>query len=128
MLSVTSVFAALLSILFLTLSARVIVYRRSNLISLGDHGDKTLETRIRAHANCAEYAPMGLILLGLVELAGAPTVAVVVLGLMLLSGRLIHAIGFWGARPVLGLRTVGMVLTLLMLAVSAIGLLLHAVF
>jgi len=128
MLPITSVFAALITLLFLTLSARVITYRRGNLISLGDNGDKALETRIRAQANCAEYAPLGVIMLGLVEMAGAPAIATIILGLMLLTGRLLHGIGFWGARPAMGLRVPGMVLTLTMLLVSAIGLLLHALF
>lgn len=128
MLAITSVFAALIALVFLVLSARVITYRRGKLISLGDHGDKALETRIRAQANCAEYAPLGLILLGLVEMAGAPALATVILGLMLFVGRLLHGLAFWGARPVMGLRVPGMLLTLIMMAVSAVGLLLHAVF
>lgn len=127
-LPITSVFAALITLLFLTLSFRVIFYRRGNLISLGDHGDKALETRIRAQANCAEYAPLGVILLGLVEVAGAPAIATVLLGLMLFIGRLLHGIGFWGERPVMALRVYGMVLTTSMMGVSAVGLLLHGLF
>jgi uncharacterized membrane protein YecN with MAPEG domain len=128
MLPITAIFAALIALLFLTLSFRVIFYRRGKLISLGDQGDKALETRIRAQANCAEYAPLGLILLGLVEITGAPTLAVVILGGMLFLGRLLHGIGFWGARPVMFLRVWGMILTTLMMFASAIGLLAHATF
>lgn len=128
MLPITSVFAALIALLYLTLTARVIRYRRGNLISLGDHGDKALETRMRAHGNCAEYAPFGLILLALVEMAGAPTIAVILLGLLLLVGRVVHGVGFWGERPVMKLRVLGMVLTLVMILISALGLLLHGLF
>lgn len=128
MLIHTSFFAALIAILFLVLSFRVIFYRRGNLISLGDHGDKALETRIRAQANCAEYAPIGLILLGLVEMNGAPASAVIVLGITLTLGRLLHGIGFWGNRPVMAFRVPGMILTTGMIFVAAVGLLLHGLF
>ncbi|SEW21720.1 hypothetical protein SAMN04488515_1654 [Cognatiyoonia koreensis] len=128
MLPITSVFAALIALLFLALSFHVIAYRRAKLISLGDHGDKALETRVRAQANCAEYAPLGLILLALVEMAGAPAVATIVLGMALLAGRLLHAVGFWGERPVMAFRVYGMLLTTGMIFVAAIGLLLHRLF
>ena len=83
-------YAALLGFILLALSARVIVYRRSHKISLGDTGDKALLKRMRAQSNFVEYAPMGLILLVLVELTGAPAIAVHVLGLMLVAGRAMH--------------------------------------
>ncbi len=123
MLSITTIYAAIIALLFLALSFRVITYRRGNLISLGDHGDKALETRIRAQGNCAEYAPIGLILLGLVELNGAAPIIIHLLGLMLLAGRLMHGIGFWGDRPVMLLRVWGMLLTTGMIGLSAFGLL-----
>lgn len=128
MFVITSLYAGLLGLLFLTLSYRVIFYRRGKLISLGDHGDKALETRIRAQANCAEYAPLGLILLALTESTGAPGLAVHCLGLMLFAGRLFHGISFWGERPTMPLRVAGMVLTTLMIAASALGLIAHGLF
>jgi len=127
-LPITSIVAALIALLFLTLSFRVIFYRRGKLISLGDHGDKELETRIRGQANCAEYAPIGLILLALVENTGAPAIAVITLGGMLFIGRLLHGIGFWGARPNMKLRVPGMILTTLMIFAAALGLLFHGLF
>jgi uncharacterized membrane protein YecN with MAPEG domain len=100
MLEITSLYAGLLALLFLWLSARVIVYRRGNKISMGDHGDNSLLKRMRAQGNCAEYAPFGVLLLALVEMSGAPNVAVHLLGLMLLSGRALHAWGFSASPPV----------------------------
>ncbi|WP_375265884.1 MAPEG family protein [Planktotalea sp.] len=128
MLEITSLYASFLALLFLALSARVIVYRRGNKISMGDNGDNSLLKRMRAQGNFAEYAPFGLLLLALVELSDAPNIAVHLLGLMLLSGRLLHAWGFSASPPVMNGRVLGMVLTLTMILFSALGLLLHSVF
>lgn len=123
MFVITSLYAALIAILFLALSFRVIAYRRGKLVSLGAEGHPALETRMRAQGNCAEYAPIGLILLGLVEAAGYPVLLVHALGALLFLGRLLHGVGFWGDRPVMRLRVVGMLMTITMIAVSALLLL-----
>jgi uncharacterized membrane protein YecN with MAPEG domain len=127
-LSITPIYAALIAALYLFLSARVITYRRGHRVNLGDEGDSKLLRRVRAHANCAEYAPFALVLLLLIELQGAPSVALHVLGLSLLVGRLMHGIGLSLRRQNFTLRVGGMALTLTMIAVSAAGLLLHALF
>ncbi len=122
---VTPIYAAILTLLFLALSARVIVYRRANRLSLGDEGNRSLLKRMRAQANCAEYAPMALILLFLVELQGAPALALHALGMTLLAGRLLHGYGFSARPPSMNLRVLGMTLTLLMLSLASLGLLAH---
>lgn len=127
-LPITSLYASLIALIFLALSARVIMYRRSNQLGLGDHGDKSLLKRMRAQANCAEYAPIGVILLSLVELSSAPAFVIHALGAMLLLGRALHAYGFSASPPVMILRQIGMVLTLTMIALAALGLLMHSLF
>lgn len=124
-LAVTPLYAALLTLLYLALTARVVRYRRANLISLGDGDDKALLKRIRAQANCVEYAPLGVVLLLLIELTGAPALALHLLGIALLAGRVLHAIGFSSTPQKMPLRFIGMVLTLSMLLLSALGLLAH---
>ena len=69
---------------------------------------------------------LGLILLVLVELRGAPPMAVHALGLMLLGGRVLHALSFRGVKPDERLRAPGMGLTFAMLVFSSLGLLGHA--
>ncbi|MGB7318087.1 MAG: MAPEG family protein [Planktotalea sp.] len=128
MLAVTSIYAGLIALIFIILSLRVIRYRRGNRISLGDAGDISLLKRMRAHANCAEYAPIGLLLLALVELSTAPVLAVHILGAMLLIGRALHAWGFSASPPVMGARVLGTVLTLSMILLSALGLVFHGLF
>lgn len=126
-IAITPIYASLIALLFLFLSARVIRYRRGNLISVGDAGDKALLQRMRAQANCAEYAPVALLLMLLVELQGAPAIAVHCVGAMLLVGRVAHAYGFSQHPQIMGLRVLGMLLTLTMILVTALGLLVHAV-
>lgn len=128
MLSITAIYASLLALLLLVLTARVIRHRRSERVAIGDGGDEDLTWRIRAHANCAEYVPIGVVLLALVELQGAPGFAVHLLGIALLVGRILHGIGLSVRPQIMMLRVQGMLLTLIMIAVSALGLLVHAIF
>lgn len=123
--NITPVYAALITLIYFTLSWRVISYRRANLLSLGDSGDKNLLKRMRTQANCAEYAPLGLVLILLVELQGAPGIAVHGLGLLLLAGRIIHPLGFAVTPQKIILRQIGMALTFACLLLAALGLLGH---
>lgn len=126
--AVTSLYTALVALLFLVLSARVILYRRAHMISLGDTGDKALLKRMRAQANCGEYAPIALLLLLVAELNAAPALALHLMGLTLLVGRVLHAVGFSATPQRMILRQVGMVMTLGMILLSALGLIGHALF
>lgn len=126
--AVTSLYTALVALLFLVLSARVILYRRAHMISLGDTGDKALLKRMRAQANCGEYAPVALLLLLVAELNAAPALALHLMGLTLLVGRVLHAVGFSATPQRMILRQVGMVMTLGMILLSALGLIGHALF
>ena len=127
-LTVTPIYAALLTFLFIALSWYVIMYRRAKVISLGDNDDKALRKRMRAQANFIEYTPLGIILMLIAELQGAPAVALHAMGLALLVGRILHAVGFASTPQKIILRQIGMLLTLGMLALSAIGLLGHVLF
>ncbi len=126
MLPITSFYASLIAVVFLLLSARVIMYRRKNRLSLGDEGDKSLLKRMRAQANCAEYAPFALLLLALIEMTQTPNLIVHILGLMILAGRVLHGYGFSHSPPIMNFRVAGTALTLSMLALSAVILFLTA--
>ncbi|MEM8731545.1 MAG: MAPEG family protein, partial [Pseudomonadota bacterium] len=115
---ITSFYAALLTCLYLVLSARVILYRQNSRVSLGDDGDRQLLKRVRAQGNAAEYIPLGILLLALIELQGAPGIALHLLGLMLLVGRLLHGYALSGQPTGLFPRVAGMGLTLAMLGLS----------
>jgi uncharacterized membrane protein YecN with MAPEG domain len=116
-MQVTPLYAGLLAIWFVVLSARVIQKRRAG-ISLGDGGDAGMLRRIRAHANFAEYVPFVLVMMAVLESSGTSVYALHAIGVALLLGRLLHgyAFSFSDSFPV-G-RVAGTVLTLSTLVVS----------
>ena len=119
-LAVTPIYAGCLALLFVVLSVRVVLRRRTAKVSVGDGGDKDLIKRIRVQANCAEYAPLGILLLLIVELSGAAALTVHELGLMLVAGRAMHAVGMGLTPQIPALRIIGMGLTFTMIGLSAV--------
>lgn len=110
-LSISPLYAALIVVLFMYLSIRVIRYRRSERVAFGDQGDKTLLRLMRAHGNCAEYAPLGLILLAMAELADAGPIGLHLAGMALVVGRAVHGVGLAHFPRVIGCRVVGILAT-----------------
>jgi uncharacterized protein len=120
MATITGLYGAALAVLFVVLSARVILFRRANKVSLGDGGDPDLLGRIRAQGNFAEYAPFGLLLILIAELQGSPALWLHLCGLLLLTGRMMHGVNFSFGLRKMALRVGGMVLTLTALILAAI--------
>ncbi|PWG68537.1 hypothetical protein DF186_24935, partial [Enterococcus hirae] len=52
--------------------------------------DRGMLRVVRGHANFAEYVPLALVMLGILELSGTSPLVLHVLGLALLAGRLLH--------------------------------------
>jgi len=124
---ITPVFAGLLALLYVVLTVRVIAARRSERIGLGDQGNRKLMRRMRAHSNCAEYVPISLLLLLMLELMDGAPLLLWVLGTVLVAGRLAHAYGF-SQEPELGqLRVAGMALTFAVVVVAALANLVLAI-
>ena len=121
MLVTTAVFASILALMFIKLSFNVIGFRRKNKIALGAGGVDELERAIRAHGNFAEYVPLGLFLIGALELNGAPLELVALLGALLVVGRYFHAKGINEPPPEFTNRVRGMKLTFAALGLSAIA-------
>ena len=111
MLMVTSIIGSVLTIIFIKLSFAVIGLRRQNKIGLGNGGHEALERAIRAQGNFAEYVPFGLILIACLELNSAPWWLVLIPGITLIVGRLIHAIGINEPPPDYTKRVLGMKFT-----------------
>ena len=80
-----------------------------------------LDRAIRAHGNFSEYVPLGLLLIGALELNGAPLALVALLGLVLVFGRFFHAKGINQAPPEFSDRVRGMKLTFAALGLSALA-------
>ena len=111
MLLLTSIIASLLTIIFIKLSFAVIGLRRKNKVGLGSGGHDDLERAIRAQGNFVEYVPFGIILIACLELNGAPWWLVLILGITLIVGRLIHAVGINEPPPNFSKRVLGMKFT-----------------
>jgi hypothetical protein len=120
MLSITAFYAALLAMLYLVLSVRVIGWRRNARVSLGDGDNPELLRRIRVHANFAEYVPFTLLLMALAESMVPPHFLLHVAGLLLIAGRLLLAYGLSQSPPIMRYRSSGIVLTLTALGVAAL--------
>jgi len=108
-LPITSLLTAVFAIMMVALALQISWYRRKLRVSLGDGNDESLRRRIRAHGNFAEYVPLALIGLALIESAGGSALFVAILAVALLTSRIIHAIGivhFKAATP----RVIAMVI------------------
>ena len=111
MLIVTAIIASLLTMIFIKLSFAVIGLRRKNRVGLGSGGHDDLERAIRAQGNFVEYVPLGIILIACLELNGASWWLVLILGIMFIIGRLIHAVGINEPPPHFSKRVIGMKFT-----------------
>ena len=114
-------YAAILAFIYIAFTARVIRGRGQYRVNLGAGGNDDMERRIRVHGNFAEYVPFTLLLLLMDELRGLPPLALHLLCLGLLAGRLSHA---WGVARVghhFRFRVGGMALTLTVLALAALA-------
>jgi uncharacterized membrane protein YecN with MAPEG domain len=121
---ITGVFAAVIGILLLVLSAQVSRFRLKYKKDLGVTDDRDFEVAVRAQANLVEYAPTALIMLAIAELNGVPGGFIYWTGMALVTGRILHA---WGMIQGRGkshwARLAGILLTWLVILVAAVLLL-----
>ena len=117
---ITAFYAALLALLFIYLSARVIGQRRTARVEIGPGQDPELFRRMRVHANFAEYVPYAIVLIGLAESLKAPSMLLHGLGATLLIARLIHAYGLSQTPHVVRLRALGMIATFGVTGIAAL--------
>lgn len=118
-MTILPIYAALLVLLFVALSVRTVRVRRRLKIAIGDAGDREMLRAVRVHSNFAEYVPLALLAIYLVEVGGAPALLVHALGGGLLLGRVLHAVGVSRQREQFQYRVAGMLLTFAVLVVAA---------
>lgn len=121
MISITALYAALLTLLFVALSRNVILYRRRLRIAIGAEGDPDLLRRVRAQGNFSEYVPLAVVLIAFAEIQGLMPQLIHALGLALLTGRLAHAVGLTKTPEDFRFRVTGMALTFVVLTLAAIA-------
>ncbi len=108
---IAGLYIALNCIIFFWLTARVILKRRKEKVSLGDNDDSDLRKLIRSHGNFSETAPMAMI--GLLAIAALNGVALFmhIFGGAFILGRLLHAHGMMQTRAIGTGRPVGMMVS-----------------
>ena len=123
-LKITLLTAGFCGILLIILSALVIKIRFSSHISIGDQGNTQLQTRIRTQANFAEYVPIALILMAIIESSGGSELWLKIAGIVLVLSRVLHAIGMplKAPNPYRLLGVVGTFILILCLSIYAVTL------
>ncbi|WP_417309487.1 MAPEG family protein [Devosia sp.] len=117
---VTSIYAAIFTVLVIVLANIVSARRGKTGISILHGDDMNLALWIRRHGNLLETLPLALLLMALCEAAQLPALWLNAFGIGLLAARLAHLIGLSVDRPTAPLRIAGGALTqLLMLAAAA---------
>ena len=120
---ITALYTALFLLLMLALAANVVRWRMKAHVSLGDGGNKDLTAAVRCHGNAAEYVPLVLVGMGLLEMLGTSNMAIHLYGGLFLLGRLAHPLGLSQRKKVNILRQLGIVISWGVMLALAIHLL-----
>jgi uncharacterized membrane protein YecN with MAPEG domain len=115
---VTPLYAGLLTLWFVVLSARVVEIRRR--LPFGDNGDVAITRVVRAQANFAEYVPLALLMMGFLEVGRHSIYLLHALGIALVVARLLHGFALSFAWQPRSGRIAGAALTFIVLVVEAL--------
>lgn len=122
---ITGLFAALLALLYIRMSLKIVGLRRKLKISYGFGPQNEIIGPVSAHGNFAAYAPVLLVLLFLLEQSGdVPVVLIYLLGGVIFVGRLCHYQGVCAKKTDFKKRVLGMQLTIWPMILMSVGLIL----
>lgn len=113
-LPITLTIAGAAAIVNLWLALRIVTLRLKAKVLIGDGGNPLLTARTRAQLNFAEYTPIVLILIGLIELARGTSNWLWAAGIVYIVGRVLHPFGMDKQTPH-PLRAAGILTTWLVL-------------
>lgn len=119
MLHITGLYAAILALIIIYLAFKVVVFRKTKKVGLGDNGDKEGMLAIRTHANAVEYVPMIVILMGLYEANNGLPIVLNGIGVLAVIARMLHAFGLSKSAGISFGRFYGTALTWLVTVVLA---------
>ncbi len=125
MVPITSLYAALLALLVVALSFNVVRMRGKTGVSLGHGEHPGMLVAMRAHANAVEYLPIALILMACYELEHGWLVLLHLIGILLVLGRVAHAVGLARSAGTSAGRAAGYVLTILAILIATVALLIR---
>lgn len=114
----TALYAGILAVIYILLSARVSQLRRQTNVGIGDGDQPDLARAVRVHGNFGEYVPMTLVLLLIVENGGLAAWVTHALGIALVAGRVLHAYGLSTSIGVTAGRFIGTLLSWLALLIG----------
>jgi uncharacterized membrane protein YecN with MAPEG domain len=119
--SITALYAGILGLIGFGVASVIGPYRLgADAVSIGDGGRLDLITAMRRHANFAEWVPLALILIALLELNRVSGTAIHALGATLVVARLSHAFGFRKDDSFSAFRGIGAGLTVLVTIVASV--------
>jgi len=118
--TITLLYAGILGIISIILSAGVGKSRGASGISIGLGEDKDLLVASRRHGNFVEYVPLALILMGLLEANGLSATAIHTFGAVLTFSRIAHPIGLKADAQSHPLRAAGAIGTFAITAIMSI--------
>ncbi len=112
-------YAGLFCLLMLVLKANVGRVRTKHKVGFGDGNNEAMQRSLRVQGNAVEDVPV--VLLGLIGLGAlsAPALLVHGLGGSFLIGRILHAIGLGGSAGSSFGRSVGTLITALVMLITA---------
>ncbi|MEI8673602.1 MAPEG family protein [Vibrio sp. SA48] len=88
---ITALYAIILTAILIWLAVEVIKQRRANQVKYADGGVPALQLARSAQGNAAEYIPITLILMALLESNGASVWWIHGVGMAFVIGRILHA-------------------------------------
>jgi uncharacterized membrane protein YecN with MAPEG domain len=122
--TVTLLYGSISAILVGVLGANLSLVRLKKGLYIGKEVDKHVHRMVRAHGNAAEWVPLLIVLLLLLELSGLKSPVLHALGGAIVAARLVHAAGVYAKVPRLSM--LGATLTYcLVIGMSAQALLMH---
>ena len=119
----TVIYAAIAGLMFVGLALRAIGLRKKAMVAIGDGGQPLLRRAIRVHGNFAEYVPFALVLIWMAEMSTRSNLLTHSLGILLITGRILHAYGVSQERENLRFRQIGMVMTFFCIVTASLVLL-----
>lgn len=118
----TLITTGILGIIFFVHCLRIIQGRGLTKTSLGDGGNDLMTRRIRIHGNFAEYIPLLMLILFMLEVKAISQVLLLAFALSVVVGRLLHFYGLYSNGSPMWARVWGMQLTLWPLLLGSLWL------
>ncbi len=117
--TITPFYVGISAVLLVILTLYIVVLRNMLKVGMGDGGQPILMRAVRAHGNFTEFTPLLLVMLLLLELGGATPGFVQEMGIAIVLGRVLHAIGLAISSGRTVPRALGVVITIAALLTGA---------